>query len=97
MPPPERHGSPSRRAIWPDAYSPNADSGPPNAGEPVFMSVAERNEPITQGAPGRTSCTSAIPASTSAVCCTSAAGTVTGAIAPISRNGVTITAWPASA
>ena len=61
------------------------------------MSTVERNDPITQGVPGRTSCASAIPASTSAVCCTSAAGGVTGAIAPISRNGVTITACPASA
>ena len=52
---------------------------------------------MTHGAPGRTSCTSAIPASASAVCCTSAAGTETGAIAPISRNGVTITACPAAA
>ena len=61
------------------------------------MSVVERNEPITHGVPGRTSCTSAMPASASTVCCTSAAGTDTGAIAPISRNGVTITAWPAAA
>ena len=61
------------------------------------MSVVERNEPMIDGVPGRTSCTSVIPASASAVCCTSAAGEVTGAIAPISRNGVTITAWPAAA
>ena len=59
------------------------------------MSVCERKEPSTTGGPGRTSCASASPASASAVCCTSAAGTVTGAIAPISRNGVTTTAWPA--
>ena len=59
------------------------------------MSVAERNEPITQGVPGRTSWASAMPASASAVCCTSAAGAVTGAIAPISRKGVTISACPA--
>ncbi len=34
---------------------------------------------------------SAIPASASAICCTSVAGTVTGDIAPISRNGVITT------
>ena len=61
------------------------------------MSVLDRNDPMMQGAPGRTSWASATPASTSTVCCTSAAGTATGAIAPISRKGVTITACPASA
>ena len=49
---------------------------------------------MTQGAPGRTSWASAMPASTSTVCCTSAAGTDTGAIAPMSRKGVTITRLP---
>ena len=34
---------------------------------------------------------SATPANASAVCCASAAGMVTGDIAPMSRNGVTIT------
>ena len=52
------------------------------------MSVCERNEPSTTGAPGRTSWVSASPASASAVCCTSAAGIDAGDIAPISRNGV---------
>ena len=70
-----------------------ADSGVPNAGAPDFMSVEERNEPITTGAPGRTSWSRATPASTSAVCWASAAPIDTGAIAPMSRNGVTITAW----
>ena len=50
----------------------------------------------TTGQPGRTSWASAIPASASAICCTSAAGTVTGDIAPISRNGVITTGWPAA-
>ena len=59
------------------------------------MSVFERNEPKTTGQPGRTSCVSAIPASASAICCTSVAGSDTGDIAPISRNGVTTTGWPA--
>ena len=35
-----------------------------------------------------------MPASASAFCCTSAPATVTGAIAPDSVNGVTITTWP---
>ena len=61
------------------------------------MSVCERKEPITTGAPGRTSWTSATPASTSASCCTSAEGMETGDIAPISRNGVMITTWRALA
>jgi len=54
------------------------------------MSVFERNDPSTTGQPGRTSCARAIPAKASAVCCAIAAGIDTGAIAPISRNGVMI-------
>ena len=70
-----------------------ADSGVPNDGEPDCMSVFDRNEPKITGAPGRISCVSAIPARPSAICCTSVAGIDTGDIAPMSRNGVTITAW----
>ena len=72
---------------------PIADSGVPKLGEPVFMSVFERNEPNTTGQPGCTSWVSAIPESASAICCTSVAGIETGDIAPISRNGVVMTAW----
>ena len=61
------------------------------------MSVWDRNEPIRIGAPGRISWVSAIPASDSAVCWTSAAGTDAGAIAPISRNGVMVQICPAAA
>ena len=61
------------------------------------MSVFDRNEPNTTGEPGRMSCTSAMPASASAICWASVAGIDTGDIAPISRNGVTITACPARA
>ena len=57
------------------------------------MSVLERNEPKTTGQPGCTSCVSAMPDSASAICCTSVAGIDTGDIAPMSRNGVTMTAW----
>ena len=60
------------------------------------MSVLDRNDPITHGVPGRISCTSAMPAKLSSVCWTRAAGTETGAIAPIRRNGVMMIAWPAA-
>ena len=36
-----------------------------------------------------------MPDSASAICCTSVAGIETGDIAPMSRNGVITTAWPA--
>src|SRR5215208_1344886 len=92
-PPPDRNGSPNERAIWPVQSRPMADSGVPKLGEPVFMSVLERNEPKTTGQPGLTSWVSAIPDSASAICWTSVAGIETGDIAPMSRNGVVITAW----
>ena len=92
-PPPLRNGSPKWRAIWPVQSSPMADSGVPKLGEPDCMSVLDRNEPNTTGHPGWTSCVSAMPASASAICCTSVAGIDTGDIAPISRNGVITTAW----
>ncbi len=72
---------------------PIADSGVPKLGEPDFMSVLERNEPKTTGQPGFTSWVSAMPESASAICCTSVAGIETGDIAPMSRNGVQMTAW----
>ena len=65
----------------------------PKLGEPDCMSVLDRNEPNTTGQPGCTSWHSAMPASASAICCTSVAGIDTGDIAPISRNGVITTAW----
>lgn len=61
------------------------------------MSMVERKEPMTAGDPSRTVWMSAMPVSASAVCWARAAGTVTGDIAPISRNGVTTTNWPAAA
>ena len=61
------------------------------------MSTLEVNAPYSTGAPGRTSWVSAIPNRASAFCCTSAAASVTGAMAPISVNGVTDTGWPCSA
>src|ERR1700678_40702 len=60
-----------------------ADSGVPNDGEPDCMSMLDRNEPKITGQPGRISWASA-------------AGIVTGDIAPISRNGVSTTGWAAA-
>src|SRR5580658_3295569 len=73
-----------------------ADSGVPNEGEPDCMSMLDRNEPKITGQPGRISWASAMPDSASASCCASAAGIVTGDIAPISRNGVSTTGWAAA-
>ena len=61
------------------------------------MSMLDRNEPKITGQPGRIVCARAMPVSASAICCTSAAGMVTGDIAPIRMNGVRTTAWLASA
>src|ERR1700729_3310213 len=72
------------------------DSGVPNDGDPLCMSMLDRNEPKITGQPGRISWASAIPDSASASCCTSAAGIVTGDIAPISKNGVSTTGWAAA-
>ena len=95
-PPPARNGSPKCRAIWPVHSSPTADSGVPNCGDPDCMSMFDRNEPKTTGAPGRISWLSAMPVSASAICCASADGIVTGDIAPMSRNGVSTTGWLAA-
>ncbi len=61
------------------------------------MSTAVKNEPKRHGAPRRIACTSAIPVSASATCSARPPATLTGAVAPASRNGVTITGWPACA
>src|ERR1700759_5428613 len=60
-----------------------ADSGVPNDGDPDCMSMLDRNEPKITGQPGR-------------INWARAAGIVTGDIAPISRNGVSTTGWPAA-
>ena len=67
----------------------------PKLGDPDCMSVFDRNEPNSTGVPGRTSCASAMPANASASCWASEAGMLTGDMAPISRNGVITTGWPA--
>jgi hypothetical protein len=73
-----------------------ADSGVPNDGDPDCMSMLDRNEPKITGQPGRISWASAMPDRASASCWVSAAGIVTGDIAPIRRNGVSTTGWPAA-
>src|SRR6201990_2934908 len=73
-----------------------ADSGVPNDGDPDCMSMLDRDEPKITGQPGRINWARAIPESASASCWVSAAGIVTGDIAPISRNGVSTTGWPAA-
>ena len=60
----------------------------PKAGAPDFMSTLLVKPPYATGAPGRTSCVKAMPASASAFCCATAPTIVTGAIAPASVNGV---------
>ena len=67
------------------------DSGVPNVGEPDCMSMFDRNDPKITGRPAGSAATSAMPDSASAICCTSAAGMVTGDIAPIRMNGVSTT------
>jgi hypothetical protein len=69
----------------------------PKVGAPDCIDSVETKVPKTTGAPGRTSWTNAVPASTSASTCASVPATVTGLIAPERMNGVMITAWFASA
>ncbi len=54
-------------------------------------------EPNTTGAPGRTSCVSAIPAIASAKSWASVPAMVTGLMAPDRMNGETMQAWLAAA
>ena len=58
------------------------------------MSTLEVKVPIMQATPGRITCRRAMAASASAIDCTTAPAIVTGAIAPASVKGVTITGWP---
>ena len=61
------------------------------------MSTPVKNEPNRHGAPDLTACASATPESASATWSERPAASETGAVRPASRNGVTITGWPASA
>jgi hypothetical protein len=57
------------------------------------MSVAWKNEPYRQGEPGRIVWASATPDNASATCWARPPATLTAAVAPPSKNGVTIVAW----
>ena len=61
------------------------------------MEIDEAKQPNSTGAPGRQSCVSAAPASTSASTCVSVPATVTGDMAPARMKGVTMVAWLARA
>src|SRR5262245_25047349 len=95
--PPERNGTPRRRASCATAYSSSAGSGVPNVGAPDCIASDEASDPKTIGQPGRTSWTKVMPAIASASVWAQAAAVVTGAIAPDSMNGVTSTPWLAFA
>ena len=61
------------------------------------MSIEVTNAPKIAGAPGLISWVYAIPTIASASTCVSVPATLTGAIAPPTMNGETITACPARA
>ena len=69
-------------------------SGVPKAGAPDFMSTFEVKVPMAQAQPGATHWKSATADSASAIDCATAPAIVTGAMAPASVKGVTITACP---
>src|SRR5579862_5205670 len=92
-PPPERNGTPSRRANAAMTYSTRAGSGEPNVGAPDCIESEDAKLPRTTGTPGLMSWASVIPASASASVCATVPATVTGDIAPARMKGVTIVAW----
>src|SRR5580692_4054721 len=96
-PPPERNGTPSRRARGAMTYSTRAGSGEPNVGAPDCIDSDDAKLPRSTGAPGLMSCVSVIPARASASVCATVPATVTGDIAPARIKGVTIVAWFARA
>ena len=86
-PPPDRNGTPRRRANCPAPHRILVASGVPKVGAPEFMSIEVTNAPKMIGAPGRINCEYAIPASTSASTWVSVPATDTGAMAPPTMNG----------
>ena len=73
-------------------YSTSAGSGVPKVGAPDCIDSEEAKLPRTTGAPGFTSCASAMPASASARVCATVPATVTGDMAPARMKGVTMVA-----
>ncbi len=92
-PPPDRKGTPTRRAKAAMANKTRAGSGVPKVGAPDCMEIDEAKLPSTTGAPGLHSCTNAMPASASARVCAQVPATVTGDIAPERMKGVMMVAW----
>ena len=90
--PPDRKGTPRRRARAATVYRTRAGSGVPNVGAPVCIDIELANDPNTTGAPGLTSCTKVMPARASARVWVATPATVTGAIAPARMNGLSIVA-----
>ena len=84
---------PSRRASCAVAKIICVASAVPNVGAPVRIEIAPTNEPMITGAPGRTSCVSAMPASVSASSSAMQPAGVTGPMAPASTAGTTIVPW----
>ena len=95
--PPERNGTPRRRANWAAANRTRVGSGVPNVGAPDCIEIELEKVPKTTGAPGRTSCVKAMPAIASARIWARVPATVTGLMAPERMNGDTTVAWPAAA
>src|SRR3990172_2184048 len=95
--PPDRNGTPSRRARAAMTYRTSAGSGVPHVGAPDCMEIDDAKLPRTTGAPGRVSWTKVIPASASASVWAAVPATVTGDIAPARMNGVMSVAWLLSA
>src|SRR5690349_24982437 len=95
--PPERNGTPRRRASAAMAYSTRAGSGVPNVGAPDCIEIELAKLPRTTGAPGRTSWTNAIPPIAPASVWAQTPAAVTAALAPARMHGVMSVAWLASA
>src|SRR5258706_7063856 len=95
--PPDRNGTPSRRASAAMTYRTSAGSGVPKVGAPDCIEIELAKLPRTTGAPGRTSCTNVMPARASARVWAHVPATVTGDMAPARMNGVIRVAWLFSA
>src|SRR5271156_5436896 len=91
--PPERNGTPRRRANAAIEYSTSAGSGVPKVGAPDCIEIDEAKLPRMTGQPGLISCTVAMPDIDSASVCAQVPAIVTGAMAPARMNGVTRQAW----
>ena len=85
--PEQRSGRLSRRQSCPITMLPMAGSGVPKVGAPERRLIDDRKLPKTTGAPLRSSCVSAQPASVSASDCAIAPAEVTGPIAPPRMKG----------